>query len=82
MQKNFDYIEQDKNYFAKTIVQMHEKLKKSKKAVSSSKHIAKHPNGITNIAVYNVESDLVTQYNNVSEDNKRGTSQITYKVNQ
>lgn len=81
MTENYnDYIEQDKSYFIDTIKKMHKNYKNTNKEIVNSKHIAKHPNGITNIAFYDVKKNLVAQYNNVSEVHKNGTSQIFYRL--
>ncbi len=75
-----EYILQDKEYFKKAIKQMIKTLDGSKKEIDGSNHMAKHPNGMVNMAKYDAKTNTITQYNNVSKDNVKGTSIIKYSL--
>lgn len=78
------YIQNDKAYFKKIILEYEElrKQKKLKPNIEKSKHIAKHPNGQINVAIYDPQTDIMKQYNCVSKDRPKGTSRMLYKVHQ
>lgn len=75
-----EYILQDKEYFKKIIKKMIKTLNGSKKEIDGSSHMAKHPNGMVNMAKYDAKTNAITQYNNVSENNTQGTSTIKYDL--
>lgn len=75
-----EYILQDKEYFKKIITKMIVALNGSKKEIHGSSHTAKHPNGMVNIAKYNAKTNTIIQYNNVSQNNPKGTSIIKYTL--
>lgn len=77
-----EYIEDDKNYFKKMIIEYEALciINNKKPVQEKSKHVAKHPNGQINIAVYDPKTDVMKQFNCVTKDNPKGTSQMIYKV--
>lgn len=75
-----EYILEDRNYFKKIIKEMIKTVGGSKKDIDGSEHMAKHPNGIVNMAKYDAKSDTITQYNNVSKTNTKGTSIFKYPL--
>lgn len=75
-----DYILQDKEYFVKVIKEIIKTIKGSKKEIDGSEHSAKHPNGVINIAKYDAKTNTILQFNNVSEENPKGTSRLKYKL--
>ena len=75
-----EYIMQDIEYFKNAIKKMIKMLDGSKKEVDDSNHVAKHPKGMINMAIYDAKTNTITQYNNVSKNNTKGTSSIKYNL--
>ena len=78
--ENKESILEDRDYFKGSIRNALKLISGTKKDMGGSKLVAKHPNGIVNIAKYDAKTNMVIQYNNVSTVNKKGTSILIYKL--
>ena len=74
------YIIEDKEYFIQAIKELLNLCKEKDIDFGKTKHVAKHKDGIVNIAHYNQKTGVITQYNNVSPENPKGTSVLIYKL--
>lgn len=80
MENQEQFILEDKKYFKETIAELINLVKFKNKEIDTTKHVAKHPNGETNVAFYDPKTGLITQYNCVTEENPKGTSILIYKL--
>lgn len=80
MENNEKFILEDKKYFKQAIFELLELSKIKHIPIDKTKHVAKHSNGTTNIAFFNPETDIITQFNDVSEKSPNGKSVLKYKL--
>lgn len=75
-----NYILEDKEYFKNAVLEMEKFCRKNKVEMSKTKHEAIHPNGEKNVAMYDPKTDIIIQYNNVSDESPEGNSTLEYKA--